>query len=173
LAATFVGVGHLRTAVWVRPSLFVLGARFEMPWTMGFSAGTLASRASSRGTDRSVQLHLRDQHGTQAFLPAAARMLCPSGPNPAVRPEGRTWLEAALPPVRFCTPLTTSPAESGYPGITTPGTFRTWACSTLLRFAPLLGLPALFHAGAASGVQRTGRVPPIFPHGHSPLPEGD
>jgi hypothetical protein len=28
LAATFVGVGHLRTATWVRPSPFVLGARF-------------------------------------------------------------------------------------------------------------------------------------------------
>lgn len=108
----------------------------------------------------------------RSFLPWCGCFVHPD-PCSAVLPEGRTRSEAASPPVRFCTPLATSPAESGRPGITTPGTFRTWAFSTLLRFSPLHGSPALFHAGAASGVQRTGREPPTFPHGRNTLPEGN
>lgn len=84
-------------------------------------------------------------------------MLCPSGSNSAIRPKGRMWSETAEPPVRFCTPLATSPIESGLPGITTPGTFRTWACAALLRFTPLSAcLPCFMQAPPVGFKERVG-----------------
>lgn len=54
-----------------------------------------------------------------------------------------------------CVPLTASPLEYGSPGNTTPGIFRPWRFSSLRRFAPPDGSPALFHTGTTYGIQRT------------------
>lgn len=83
-------------------------------------------------------------------------MKCPAGPgSPSLCNECEPFGSAYHPRVGylaatsrafsdFVTPLATSSAESGRPGLTTPGTFRPWAFSALRRFTPPRSCPFYF-----------------------------
>jgi len=68
--------------------------------------------------------------------------------------------DLTTPSLRSGIPLATSPLESGSPRVSTPGTCRPCAFSTLRRFPPPAGLLALFHASTTYGIQRAWTISP-------------
>lgn len=94
------------------------------------------SVASARLAPVNLGLHLEDVR--TGFRPSLRFTLSPLhdiGFVLCCSPAHR--IEAWTPPsVSFHVLLATSLRESGVPGITTPGTFRSWTFSILQRFAP-------------------------------------
>lgn len=82
------------------------------------------------------------------------------GPDPVCSLPDRSRVKRLehAPPGRFDALLAIAVSESVYPGLTTPGTVRPWAFSTLRRFTPPNTSSALFHADTTSRIQRTGQV---------------
>jgi len=157
-----------------RPSSSFTRGLARGPW--GLPSAGLAGRASSSCVTTSPWAAPQRAHASRLTLRSRSQdqPLCTTFPDCDPRHRSGTWFGESTPPLRSGTPLATSPLESGLPGFTSPGTFRPWVCDTLRRFTPPDGLPALFHAGATYGVQRTRAVSPdnVRAHGRS-SPEGD
>lgn len=149
LGLSFVVFGSSCTASWVRPSLFVL-VRAQRIWTVRYSTRGLAPQAETCFAP-TMLFSCTSETGHRAFELSLRLQTGPLCVGPVLK---RTLLEPT-PPARFGAPLATSASESGLPGLTTPGTFRPWAFSSLRRFPPPDALPVVFHTGATYGVQRT------------------
>lgn len=109
---------------------------------MGISTGQLSREQARECTDPSWATPQRLTRTLGPVFRAAPEPLCSALSCSAAAPK-RCVRKRATPPVRFPAPLTTSPLESGRPGISTPGTFRPWAFSPfdgllLQRFACLI-----------------------------------